>query len=53
MWAKLKKGVETMRAPAFRLPVDEWRKFRACSSGLTVSEALRMAVRLYIKENAR
>ena len=52
MWAKLKKGVENAKV-AFRVPKDEWEKFRACAPALTSSEQLRLALRQYILENSK
>jgi hypothetical protein len=53
MWAKLKKGVETIKVSGFRIPEDEWKKFRACSPALKPSKQLRLAIRQYIRGNAR
>jgi hypothetical protein len=53
MWAKLKKGVQTVKVSGFRLPADEWARFRACSPALTPSEQLRIAIRQYTKNNGR
>lgn len=50
MWTKLKKGVENIRV-IFRVPQDEWEKFRACSPTMTISEQVRLALKQYVVNN--